>query len=134
MRLTDEERQILVNLEYEKSLACLLQAEGNANLCFWDVVANRLYYSVFHAVSALLINDGHKVGTHKGAILMFGQYYVKEGLFPLEDAKLYSQLQAMREKGDYNCVYQTTEDEMKPLIEPVRQFVARIGDKLMKEQ
>lgn len=134
MRLTDEERQILVNLEYEKSLACLLQAEGNATLCFWDVVANRLYYSVFHAVSALLINDGHKVGTHKGAILMFGQYYVKEGLFPLEDAKLYSQLQAMREKGDYNCVYQTTEDEMKPLIEPVRQFVARIGDKLMKEQ
>ena len=51
---------------------------------------------------------------------MFGQHYVKEGTFPIEDAKLYSQLQTMREKGDYNCIYQTTEEEMCPLIEPVR--------------
>ena len=94
-------------------------------------MANRLYYSVFHAVSALLINDGHKVGTHKGAILIFGQHYVKEGTFPIEDAKLYSQLQTMREKGDYNCIYQTTE-EMRPLIEPVREFISRVGQKLGK--
>ena len=132
MKLTDEERQILVNLEYEKAMAFLAQAEGNANLGFWDVVANRLYYSVFHAVSALLISDGHKVGTHKGAILMFGQHYVKDGSFPIEDAKLYAQLQTMREKGDYNCVYQTSEDEMKPLFEPVRQFVDRIGKAIGK--
>lgn len=113
-------------------MAFLAQAEGNANLGFWDVVANRLYYSVFHAVSALLISDGYKVGTHKGAILMFGQHYVKEGSFPIEDAKLYAQLQTMREKGDYNCVYQTSEDEMKPLFEPVRQFVDRIGKAIGK--
>lgn len=60
MKLTDEERQILVNLEYEKAVAFLAQAEGNAGIGFWDVVANRLYYSVFHAVSALLINDGSR--------------------------------------------------------------------------
>ena len=42
MKLTDEERQILVNLEYEKAIAFLAQAEGNANIGFWDVVANRL--------------------------------------------------------------------------------------------
>lgn len=95
-------------------------------------MANRLYYSVFHAVSALLINDGHKVGTHKGAILIFGQHYVKEGTFPIEDAKLYSQLQTMREKGDYNCIYQTIEEEMRPLIEPVREFISRVGQKLGK--
>lgn len=132
MKLTDEERRILVNLEYEKAVALLAQAEGNAGIGFWDVVANRLYYSVFHAVSALLINDGHKVGTHKGAILMFGQHYVKEGIFPIKDAKLYSQLQTMREKGDYNCAYQTSEDEMRPLIEPVREFIGRVGQKLGK--
>jgi uncharacterized protein (UPF0332 family) len=132
MKLTDEERQILVNLEYEKAVAFLVQAEGNANLGFWDVVANRLYYSVFHAVSALLINDGHKVGTHKGAILMFGQHYVKKGAFPIEDARLYAQLQTMREKGDYNCVYQTSEDEMKPLFEPVHLFLDRIGKAIGK--
>ena len=57
---------------------------------------------------------------------------MKEGIFPIEDAKLYSQLQTMREKGDYNCVYQTSEDEMRPLIEPVREFIGRVGQKLGK--
>lgn len=47
MKLTDEERQILVNLEYEKAVAFLAQAEGNAGIGFWDVVANRLYYWFF---------------------------------------------------------------------------------------
>ena len=50
----------------------------------WDVVANRLYYAVFHAVSALLIKDGHKVNTHKGTLVMFGQNYVKTGIFPTD--------------------------------------------------
>ena len=47
MKLTDEERQILVNLEYEKAVAFLAQAEGNAEIGFWDVVANRLYIRYF---------------------------------------------------------------------------------------
>lgn len=54
MRLQEDERRIMVNLEYERACTCLKQAEGNASMGFWDVVANRLYYVVFHAVSASL--------------------------------------------------------------------------------
>lgn len=132
MKLQDTERQIMVNLEYERACSCLKQAEGNASMDFWDVVANRLYYAVFHAVSALLIKDGYKVGTHKGAILMFGQNYVKTGIFTVDDSKLYSNLQMMREESDYNCVYETSAKEMQPLFEPVREFIAKVGD-LIKE-
>ena len=99
---------------------------------FWDVVANRLYYAIFHAVSALLIKDGYKVGTHKGAMLMFGQNYVKTGIFTADDSRLYSSLQMMREESDYNCVYTTTAKEMQPLFEPVREFIAKVGS-LIKE-
>ena len=73
MKLNDEERQIMVSLEYEKAQSFFEQAEKIAAMDLWDVVANRLYYSVFHAVSALLIKDGHKVNTHKGTLVMFGQ-------------------------------------------------------------
>ena len=59
MSLTDEERAILVNLEYEKGISFLEQAEKIVELGYWDMVANRLYYAVFHAVSALLIKNGH---------------------------------------------------------------------------
>ena len=132
MRLQEDERQIMVNLEYEKALSFLEQAEKVAAMNLWDVVANRLYYSIFHAVSALLIKDGYKVSTHKGTLLMFGQHYVKTGIFTAEDSKLYSNLQMMREESDYNCVYVTTSEEMQPLFEPVREFIAKVGN-LIKE-
>ena len=50
MSLTDEERAILVNLEYEKGKSFLEQAEKIVELGYWDMVANRLYYAMFHAV------------------------------------------------------------------------------------
>ena len=128
MKLNDEERRIMVSLEYDKALSFLEQAERIAAIDLWDVVANRLYYSIFHAVSALLIKDGHKVSTHKGTLVMFGQHYVKTGIFSTDASKLYIKLQAMREKSDYNCVYVTTADEMQPLFEPVREFIAKVGN------
>ncbi len=53
-------------------------------------------------------------------------------IFPADASKLYIKLQTMREKSDYNCVYVTTADEMQPLFQPVREFIAEIGN-LIKE-
>ena len=130
MSLTNEERTILVQREYEKSLAFYSQAQANAEIGLWDVVANRLYYSLFHAVSALLIKDKHKVGTHKGAVLMFGQHYVKTGVFPAEVGRLYSQLQSMREKADYSCTWEASEADVRPRIEAVQQMLIGIRQQL----
>lgn len=127
MSLTDEERTILVNLEYEKGKSFLEQAEKIVELGYWDMVANRLYYAVFHAVSALLIKNGHKVGTHKGVVLLFGQHYIKTGIFSINEGRLYSQLQTMREKADYVCTFQTSQEEIVPMLEPARKMIEKIG-------
>lgn len=127
MSLTDEERAILVNLEYEKGKSFLEQAEKIVELGYWDMVANRLYYAVFHSVSALLIKNGHKVGTHKGVVLLFGQHYIKTGIFSPVEGRLYSQLQTMREKADYVCTFQTSQEEITPMLEPARKMIEKIG-------
>ena len=128
MSLTDEERNILVQLEYEKSVAFMEQAEKIAELGYWDMVANRLYYAVFHAVTALLISDGHKVGTHKGVVLLFGQHYIKTGVFSITEGRLYSQLQTMREKADYVCTFQTSQEEIVPMLVPAKEMIKKIGN------
>lgn len=130
MSLTAEERAIMVNMEFEKAVRFSDQARKNAEIKEWDVVANRLYYAMFHAVSALLIHDKHKVGTHKGAVMMFGQHYVRTGVFSANEGRLYSQLQTMREKADYNSAWQTSEDIMAPLIEPATIFIDKIKDQI----
>lgn len=68
MSLTLEERRILVGLQLEKAQSMLVQMQLGIDNRMWDMVANRVYYAVFHAVSALLINSEIEVGSHKGVI------------------------------------------------------------------
>lgn len=126
MSLNDEERQIIVNLEKEKALNTFAEIEVLRQAGFWNNIANRLYYAAFHAVSALLIHDHHNIGTHQGAVVMLHQHYVKTGILSKEDGAFYSQLQTMREKSDYNCTYNATEEDTAPRIEEAKQFINKI--------
>ena len=80
MSLNEEERKIIVGLEIEKSRKTFSEIEILRQAGLWDNIANRLYYAAFHAVIALLINDGHPVGTHQGAVVMLHQHYIKTSL------------------------------------------------------
>lgn len=126
MSLNDEERKILVGLEIEKSRRTFAEIEILRQAGLWDNIANRLYYAAFHAVSALLINDGHPVGTHQGAVVMLHQHFVKTGVLSKEDGAFYSQLQTMREKADYNCTYYATEEDTAPRIALAETFIEKI--------
>lgn len=126
MSLNDEERQIIVGLEKEKALNTFAEIEILRQVGLWNNIANRLYYAAFHAVSALLINDHHNVGTHQGAVSMLHQHYVKTGILAKEDGAFYSQLQTMREKSDYNCTYNATEEDTAPRIPQTKQFIDKI--------
>ena len=130
MNLTDEERNILVRREIEKAKSFFSQAEANMKMELWDVVANRLYYAMFHAVSALLIKDGRKVGTHKGVVASFGQYYVRTGVFPPDAGRLYSQLQSIREKADYSCLWEAQETDVMPKMGTARKLLEDIERKI----
>ncbi len=126
MSLNEEERHAVVRLQLEKAHANFSQIEVLRQAGYWDTLANRLYYAVFHAVSALLIYDGHHVVSHRGAVGAFGQHYVTTGIFTLEDGKHYSRLQNLREKSDYNCKYNATEADIAPKIEPTRLLIEKI--------
>ena len=130
MSLTNEQRKILVQREYEKALKTLHEMRMNAKMELWTVVANRLYYSMFHAVSALLIKDGHEVKSHKGAIMNFGLYYVTTGVFPTEYGQLLSRMETLREKADYSCVFEENPEMMKENIPIVEKFIMDIGTEI----
>lgn len=128
MSLNDDERRIIVSLELDKANKTIEQIPELRKLGYWDNIANRLYYAVFHAVNALLINDGHPVNTHRGAISLFGNYYIRTGIFSSEDGRLYSDLQVMRNNSDYNCSFSATQQEIEPMIEPARNLITKIAN------
>ena len=127
MSLSNEERNTLVALELKKAREAyedigILMAANRLN-----GAANRMYYAVFHAVCALLINDGHHVSTHKGSHAVFSQHYIKTGMLPREYGQLYNQLQTMREESDYNCAYDVEIEEIQQRLEPAKRLIEDIG-------
>ncbi len=126
MSLTNDERATLVTLELKKAHETFEEIGILTAANKWSGAANRLYYAVFHAINALLINDGHAVNTHKGSHAMFNLHYIKAGILPVEYGKLYNQLQTMREESDYNCVYDVEPEELLKIIEPARQLIEQV--------
>lgn len=131
MSLSENDKKIAIELLIEKSERNMQQALKNAELDYWDLVANRLYYSVFHAVTALMLKDGVIVQTHKGTSSQFGQHYVLTGIFDRADGILYSRLQTMREKADYQNVFNLSSKDGEALIIQAQnlqnKIVSRIG-------
>lgn len=134
MSLSENERNIIVCRELEKSertfedvLFCVKEGK-------WETAANRLYYSVFHAMSALLVSDGHQVKSHRGIIAMFGEHYVRTDVFSKKDGSLLSDLVIMRDNADYNCFFEANEEKLKPYIEPTRMLIEKIKAYIAKER
>ena len=116
----------MVGLELEKAKSTFAEHEGLAEKGYWNTLANRLYYALFHAVSAMLISDGREVDSHKGAAIQFHQYYVRTGIFTDDEGAFYSQMETLREKSDYNCFFEVSETKITACIEPTRLLIEKI--------
>jgi len=65
----------------------------------WNSTINRLYYSAYYAIMALLLNSDYNPTTHNGAKHNFSEHYIKTEIIPKELGKIYSQLFTWRKKA-----------------------------------
>ena len=126
MGLNDEDRKTMVGLEIEKSERFLKQASMMCDLEQWDMAANRYYYACFHAVQALFIRNGLSTRRHKGMLTQFGLHYVKTGIVEDRLGAFLTRMEQLREKGDYNCLFDVTKDELLTFVEPAKELVDKI--------
>lgn len=126
MSLSDEERQAIVNYRIEKARMALNEIRRVMPLEVWGMIANRMYYALYYAAAALLISDGHVVGTHKGVISLLNQYYVRTGLLSKNDGNLFGSIFAFRQGSDYDDFIDATEDDIKRYFPLVEQLVEKI--------
>ena len=131
MGLTEEERRDLVKYRLEKAYNTFAEIQVLLDNKFYRTAANRLYYACFFAVSALLINDGHETHTHNGVKTMLGLHYIKENKIEKAQGYLFKQLFNLRQTGDYEDWIDINEDNIRPLIEPAKKFIAEI-EKIIK--
>lgn len=132
MSLEEEKRDTVVRLENAKAFSTQEEVDFLIEKGFWNAAANRLY-AVFHAVSALLIHDGIRIKSHKGAGIMLNQHYIQTDKISPNLGKLYRRLELMREESDYNCFYNTSPDELKKELEPARELINTIAKMVLPQ-
>lgn len=130
MSLSEEDRKVLIQLEMEKAHTFLNQADEMYKLRYWDIASNRYYYACFHAVQALLIHNGLSVRTHDGLITAFGLHFIKTGKIESRLGAFLSRMEQLRKKGDYNCIYSVSEEEIATMVMPAQELIDKIEELL----
>lgn len=128
MGLNEEERKAIVGLEIEKTDRFLKQAKMMCDLEQWDMAANRYYYACFHAVQALFIYNGLSSRRHSGMLTQLGLHFIKNGIIEDRLGGFLTRMEQLREKGDYNCIFDVTKDELVTFIEPANELVNKIKE------
>ncbi|MDY0344748.1 MAG: HEPN domain-containing protein [Lentimicrobium sp.] len=126
MSLTQEERAAILSFRIEKAWNTLNEAKGIAQLQYWNAVANRLYYACYYVTGALLVANNFTAHTHSGVIHLLGIHFIKSGIISKDAGKLYSKLYELRQTGDYDDMFNLTQEDIEPLILPAANYIATL--------
>jgi len=119
-------KEDLINYRIARAKDTLDDAHILAENEKWNSAINRLYYAAYYAVIALLLSADLKPTTHNGAKSNFSEHFVKTGKIDKEFGKIFSQLFAWRQKGDYDDLFDFQKDTVLPYFDPIRKLISEI--------
>lgn len=92
----------------------------------YNSAINRLYYSVFKAISACHALKGESYKRHKDAISSFNRDYVNEEIFPKEYGRNIHILEKLRNQSDYDDFAKISKEEVIKNVSFVKDFLKSI--------
>lgn len=119
-------KQDLINYRLKRAKETLEDAVILSENEKWNSAINRLYYSAYYAVMALLLKYDFHPTTHNGAKHHFSEHFVRTGIISRDLGKLYSQLFAWRQKGDYDDLFDFDQEKVLPYFKPVEELINTI--------
>lgn len=128
MSLSDEERIAVVSCRIEKAQNAINEAEKVSAIGLWNIAANRLYYALFYASTAILIKKGLSAHTHTGVIAMISLHLVQQSLLSTEDIRLIRKLFSLRQEGDYEDFVDVTEEDIQQYLPMVKALLDKMID------
>ena len=94
----------LIRYRMERAHESLEEAALMADTGHWRTCINRVYYSCFYAVSALLMKNSLSTVKHSGVLSFFNRHFVQLGLISKNHGKFYNRLFLYRQqKPGMNC-------------------------------
>ena len=116
------QKEDYINYRISKSKEIYQDALLLADNRRWNSCVNRLYYSSYYLVSALLYKNDIKAETHNGIKTQLFLNYVKVDRLERHFGKLYSHLFDWRQETDYADFIEFDNETVIPLLEEVEEL------------
>jgi len=130
--MTFSDKADYIRYRLETSYTTFEAARVLADNGFWNSAVNRLYYSVFYAVSALLVFHDIQTKKHSSVKSQFSLHFIKTGVFDKKYGQLLSELFDWRQKGDYENIFDYDQASVQPLFIPVKEMLDLIKAEIQK--
>ena len=88
--------------------------------------ANRCYYAMFYAASALAVRDGLALHKHRAVISYIHREYVKNSRISKEMGRALLTAFDCRTQADYHVMLRFGLEDVSQLLQEARQFVAEV--------
>lgn len=122
----NKHKEELIKYRFERAKESLEESKLLSDGNHWNSVANRLYYSVFYAVGALLVKFDLKASSHSGVKSIFNNEFIKTNKLNKNTGILYNKLFNKRQEGDYQDFQYFDRSTIYPLILQVENFLIEI--------
>ena len=122
----DETKRDLSKVRLEHAAECLSSAKALLNVNDFKGAANRAYYSVFHAMRAVLALDGIDRKHHSGIITEFRKLYIKTEIFDTRLSEIIQTQSEYRTSSDYDDFFIISKFEVVEQVESAEEFLAKV--------
>lgn len=126
MSLEAENRKAVVDYRMEKAGIALEDADFLTEAGKYNIAANRLYYALYYAASALLISKGIPTKTHSSLLTQISLHLVKTGILSAEDGKLLKVMFELRHEGDYEDFIEVTQEDILEYTPRVSELIDKL--------
>ena len=116
----------LIRYRMDRSKEALSAAKLMYEKSHYNDAVNRLYYSCFYAVIALLATEGIHPSKHTAVRAFLNKNWIKTEKISKETGWLYNTLFDRREKGDYGDYFRFSENDVKDWLERVEKAIEEI--------
>jgi uncharacterized protein (UPF0332 family) len=126
--------EALISYRMERSRESIRAAEIMLENEMLTISMNRVYYSMFYAVQALLVLHKVSFSKHGQVKGYFNRALIKTEIFSVDMGKLYNKVFEYRQKFDYVDFAAPDRDMVSEYIEKAREFHSTIKEYIQTQQ
>ena len=112
----------------EKSADDLDTAQINYDAKKYNASANRAYYSVYHAIRAVLALDDVERKKHSGNISYFREKYIATDVFDRIYSETIKNAETLRNEADYDDMKTTSAEDAQDVIKKAWSFYSAVKE------